>query len=173
MSISTRSIQRSYQLLRMFLAQQIINSDIVYAYATNEFIFLYRIPNASLKRKWSLEEIKENVEEIEVQKVEAEAEEEDRRYAARRSNPHYHYVPELSGWYDDDEECEERDAADDMINMMEGDCGSIPNQSNPAIKSDMEFTPIVTSLCHALNGLGMPGDAVEDMAQFMGQKIST
>lgn len=45
----------------------ITDLDIAYPYATNEFIFLYRIPSASLKRKWSLEEIELSLEEIEIQ----------------------------------------------------------------------------------------------------------
>jgi hypothetical protein len=48
-------------------------------------------------------------------------EEEARRYAARPFNPDYHYVHELAGWYDTDEECEERNRADDVIEMIEGD----------------------------------------------------
>jgi hypothetical protein len=46
---------------------------------------------------------------------------EARLKAARPSNPAYHYVPELDGWYDSDEECEERNRADDIMRMIEGD----------------------------------------------------
>lgn len=53
--------------------------------------------------------------------VEAEVEAEARSYAARLFDPHYHYVPDLSGWQDSDEECEARNLADDSKNMLEGD----------------------------------------------------
>jgi len=33
----------------------------------------------------------------------------------------YHYVPELSGWYESDEECEERNRKDDKMKIIEGD----------------------------------------------------
>lgn len=46
---------------------------------------------------------------------------EARIYAPRALNPDYHYVPELGGWYDSDEECEERNRADDIMRMIEGD----------------------------------------------------
>lgn len=48
-----------------------------------------------------------------------DAEAEALHYAARPFNPAYHYVSELDGWYNSDEECEARNAADDMIRMIE------------------------------------------------------
>jgi hypothetical protein len=50
-----------------------------------------------------------------------QTEEKARSYAARRFNPGYHYIPELAGWYDTDEECEELNRADDLLKMIQGD----------------------------------------------------
>ena len=41
--------------------------------------------------------------------------------AARPFHPDYHYVAELQGWYDSDEECEARNIADDVMKILEGD----------------------------------------------------
>nr|CEG03909.1 unnamed protein product [Fusarium acuminatum CS5907] len=82
--------------------------DIGHPYSSDEFIFLYRIPSESLSRTRSLGEIEEQEAEV-------------RHYAARPFNPDYHYVPELNGWYDTDEECEELNRADDLMKMIEGD----------------------------------------------------
>ncbi|KAH7254928.1 hypothetical protein MRS44_016417 [Fusarium solani] len=81
---------------------------ISHQYSSDEFIFLHRIPGRSLRRTRSLGEIEEQ-------------EEEARHIAARPFNPDYHYVSDLGGWYDTDEECEERNRADDLMKMLEGD----------------------------------------------------
>jgi hypothetical protein len=36
-----------------------------------------------------------------------------------QNDPLYHYVPELGGWYDEDEEAEERNIADDIMKLIE------------------------------------------------------
>ncbi|KAI0851656.1 hypothetical protein F5Y00DRAFT_274569 [Daldinia vernicosa] len=79
----------------------------VHPASTHEFLFLHRIPARAIVSKRGLGEIWEK---------EAEA----RHYAARPFDPNYHWVPDLDGWYDSDEECEERNRCDDLINMIEG-----------------------------------------------------
>jgi len=39
----------------------------------------------------------------------------------RQQRPGTHWVPELYGYYDTDDECETNNGNDDMIKMMEGD----------------------------------------------------
>ncbi|KAI0528366.1 hypothetical protein GGR58DRAFT_496221 [Xylaria digitata] len=93
----------------VFDAVSLVTSlDIAHPHSTNELIFLHRIPGKCLRSTLSLYDIEE-------QEVEACA------YAARPFNPKYHYVPDLNGWYDTDEECEEHNRSDDIIKMMEGD----------------------------------------------------
>ncbi|KAF2970371.1 hypothetical protein GQX73_g3195 [Xylaria multiplex] len=79
---------------------------ITHPYSANEFVFLHRIPSESIRHTRSLDDIEE-------QEVEARA------YAAREFNPNYHYVPDLSGWYDSDEECEEHNRSDDIIKFTD------------------------------------------------------
>ncbi|KAI1400005.1 hypothetical protein F4819DRAFT_463096 [Hypoxylon fuscum] len=73
----------------------------------HELLFLHRIPAQCILSEEEIEAIRE-------QEVETE------RYAARASNPDYHWVPDLQGYYDSNEECELHNANDDMINMIEG-----------------------------------------------------
>lgn len=37
----------------------------------------------------------------------------------RAHDPHYHYVDDLNGYYDTDEECEEHNRNDDLMKMYE------------------------------------------------------
>ncbi|EAW15092.1 uncharacterized protein ACLA_057480 [Aspergillus clavatus NRRL 1] len=49
-----------------------------------------------------------------------EARAERRQHRWRMQNdPLYHYVPELGGWYDEDEEAEERNIAEDIMKLIE------------------------------------------------------
>jgi len=50
--------------------------------------------------------------------LEEEAHAEARRQRWRAGNLDYHWVSELHGWYDTDEECEERNTNDDLLNML-------------------------------------------------------
>lgn len=100
--------------------------DISQPYSSDEFIFLYRIPSESLSHTRSLGEIEEQgtygiVTNSGTSSADGQTEAEVRHYAARPFNPDYHYVPELNGWYDTDEECEELNRADDLMKMIEGD----------------------------------------------------
>lgn len=50
----------------------------------------------------------------------AEARAEEWLHQWRMENdPLYHYVPDLGGWYDEDEEVEERHIADDIMKRIE------------------------------------------------------
>ena len=44
-----------------------------------------------------------------------------RERRARADDDHYHWVDDLDGYYDTDEECEEHNLNDDLMKMMEGD----------------------------------------------------
>ncbi|KAI1131603.1 hypothetical protein F5Y10DRAFT_261984 [Nemania abortiva] len=82
----------------IFDAASLVTSlGIVHPYSDDELIFLHRIPSESLRKAEAL------------------------AYAARSFNPDCHYVSELHGWYNSDEECEERNRSDDIIRMIEGE----------------------------------------------------
>ncbi|KAH8586109.1 hypothetical protein B0O99DRAFT_84920 [Bisporella sp. PMI_857] len=78
----------------------------VHPTSTHEFLFLHRITAQAIVGKKDLGEIWE---------------EDAQHYAARPFDPNYHWVAELDGYYDSDEECEERNRCDDLIKMLEGD----------------------------------------------------
>ncbi|KAH8802520.1 hypothetical protein F5884DRAFT_860883 [Xylogone sp. PMI_703] len=76
--------------------------------STHELLFLHRIPAQAIVGKTDLGEIFEK---------EADA----KHYAARPFDPSYHWVDDLYGYYDSDEECEEHNRCDDILKMIEGD----------------------------------------------------
>lgn len=58
---------------------------------------------------------------LETSQADKHTEADARHYALRRFDLHYHWVSELHGYYDSDEECEELNRSDDLLKMIEGD----------------------------------------------------
>ncbi|EED23177.1 hypothetical protein TSTA_066280 [Talaromyces stipitatus ATCC 10500] len=74
----------------------------------HEYFILHRIPRNAMKSRISLGEAEERDADI--------------RYGKRRPfNPCLHWVDDLHGYYDTDEECEMHNANDDIMDLLEGD----------------------------------------------------
>ncbi|KAL9127678.1 MAG: hypothetical protein Q9175_007686 [Cornicularia normoerica] len=74
----------------------------------HEYLILYNIPRHALESNTDVAILEERALEA-------------REQGNRWKDPSYDWVDDLHGYYDTDKECEEHNAIDDMMGMIEGD----------------------------------------------------
>ncbi|KAK3709310.1 hypothetical protein LTR37_011048 [Vermiconidia calcicola] len=87
---------------------------------SHEYLILHRIPANAIRLDVDISDMVFQGEQAN-EGLEEEARSEAESWVQRANDPRHHWVDDLHGYYDSDEECEEHNTNDDLMKMLEGD----------------------------------------------------